>query len=88
MFRRSPLFIHLQQFDQRFASQGSGGFWWLLMAPGIALTVVALAIIAWPELLAYMIAGLLLSAGITLMLWGWRIRKAERRLDRHLRHIE
>jgi len=88
MFRRSPLFIHLQQFDQRFTSQGPGGFWWVLMAPGIALTVVALAIIAWPELLAYMIAGLLLFAGITLMLWGWRIRKAERRLNQHLRPIE
>jgi hypothetical protein len=58
------------------------------MAPGIALTVLALAIIAWPELLAYMIAGLLLFAGITLMLWGWRMRQAERRLDQHLRPIE
>jgi hypothetical protein len=88
MFRRSPLFIHLQQFDQRLTSQGTGALWWLLMAPGIGLTVVALAIIAWPELLAYMIAGLLLFAGMTLMLWGWRIRQAERRLDRHLRPIE
>jgi hypothetical protein len=88
MFRRSPLFIQLQQFDQRLTSQGSGGLWWVLMAPGIGLTVLALAIIAWPELLAYMIAGLLLFAGLTLMLWGWRIRQAERRLGQHLRPIE
>ncbi|HXH13697.1 MAG TPA: hypothetical protein VNP04_28475 [Alphaproteobacteria bacterium] len=88
MFRRSPLFIQLQQFDQRFTSQRPSGFWRMLMAPGIALTVLALAIIAWPELLAYMIAGLLLFAGITLMLWGWRVRQAERRLDQHLRPLE
>jgi hypothetical protein len=58
------------------------------MAPGVGLTILALAIIAWPELLAYMIAGLLLFAGMTLMLWGWRIRQAERRLDGHLRPLE
>jgi hypothetical protein len=38
------------------------------MVPGVGLTVLALAIIVWPELLAYMIAGLLLLAGMTLVL--------------------
>jgi hypothetical protein len=76
------LFIHLRQFDQQLTGQGSGGLGWLLMAPGIVLTAIALAIIAWPELLAYMIAGLLLFAGVTLILWGWRLRQAERRLQR------
>lgn len=88
MFRRSPLFMHLQQYNQRLINQGSRGAWRLLMAPGIGLTVVALAMIVWPELLAYMVAGLLLFAGVTLILWSWQVRKAEQRLDRHLRDIQ
>ena len=88
MFRRSPVFMHFQQYNQQLISQGSRGVWWLLMAPGVGLTIVALAMIVWPELLAYMVAGLLLFAGLTLMLWGWRVRQAEQRLERHRREIQ
>jgi hypothetical protein len=90
MFTRSPLFIRVQQAGQRFTRNGTGGVWWMLMAPGLALTLVALAILLWPELLAYMVASVLLFAGVTLILWSWRLRQAEQRmhqdmatLDRH-----
>jgi hypothetical protein len=48
------------------------------------LTLVALAILVWPELLAYMVASVLLFAGVTLLAWGWRLRRAERRVHRQI----
>ena len=40
---------------------------------------VALAILVWPELLAYLVAGVLLFAGIMLIGWSVALRQAERR---------
>jgi hypothetical protein len=51
---------------------------WLLIGPGIVLTCLALAILLWPELLAYLVAMLLLVAGIGLIGWGWWLWQAER----------
>jgi uncharacterized membrane protein len=74
----------MQRYGQQFPGNATGGAWWLLMAPGIALTLVALAILLWPELLAYMVASVLLFAGVTLMAWGWRIRRAEQRMHQRI----
>jgi uncharacterized membrane protein len=84
MFSRSPLYLRIQRYGQQFSANNTGGAWWLLMAPGLALTLVALAILVWPELLAYMVASVLLFAGVTLLAWGWRLRRAERRMHRHI----
>ncbi len=78
MFTREPVFIRFQQYRQRFST----GAWWMIMAPGLVLTLFALAILVWPELLAYMVASVLLFAGISLSLWGWSMRQAERRQSR------
>jgi hypothetical protein len=88
VFARSPIFLRSQQFDARFTGNGTGGVWWLLMAPGIALTLLALAILVWPELLAYMVASVLLFAGVTLMLWSWRLRRAEQRMHQDVATID
>ncbi|MEZ4623036.1 MAG: hypothetical protein R2867_47095 [Caldilineaceae bacterium] len=48
---------------------------WLVMLPGIFLTIMALAILLWPELLAYMVAGVLLFGGISLISWGWTLHR-------------
>ena len=63
---------------QRHSSLLSGS-WSLLMLPGLFLTLVAVAILLWPELLAYMVAGVLLFAGLSVMGWAWSLRQAERR---------
>lgn len=84
MFTRSPMFIRFQRYGQQFTGNAAGGAWWLLMTPGLALTLVALAILVWPELLAYMVASVLLFAGVTLMLWSWRMRRVERRVHRDM----
>jgi hypothetical protein len=56
-----------------------GGAGLLLLVPGIALILFALAILMWPELLAYLVATMLLFAGVTLTLWGWSAYRAGRR---------
>jgi hypothetical protein len=88
VFTRAPIFLRMQRYGPPFAGNGTGGVWWLLMAPGIALTLVALAILVWPELLAYMVASVLLFAGVTLMLWSWRLRRAEQRMHQEVATID
>ncbi len=76
MFNGSSVFM-------RFGGPGSqvgGGLWWMLMAPGLGLILFALAILVWPELLAYMVASALLMAGIFMVSWAWAIRRAGRQM--------
>jgi hypothetical protein len=80
MFDGSPVFIRFRRYGQRFTQATSGGQgWWLVMAPGLALTLLALAILIWPELLAYLVAAVLLTIGLTLVGWGWQMRQAQQR---------
>lgn len=74
MFTSSQIFTTFQ----RRSPVWSGG-WSLVMAPGLFLTFMALAILIWPELLAYLVAGVLLFVGITLIGWSLALRQAERR---------
>jgi hypothetical protein len=57
----------------------AGAASWLLLMPGLSLIVLALAILVWPELLAYLVAGAILVAGLVLTGWGWGVRRAARR---------
>ena len=45
------------------------------MTPGILLILFGVAILLWPQLLAYLIAAALIFAGVSLTLWAWRIRR-------------
>jgi hypothetical protein len=58
------------------------------MAPGMGFILVALAILLWPELLAYMVASVLLFIGVTLVAWGWRMRRAGQRWHQHTSPID
>jgi hypothetical protein len=78
MFTGSPIFVRFGNYSRRAANGG----WWLVMMPGLLLTLTAMAILIWPELLAYMVASVLLFAGISLSLWGWSLRQAEKRQRR------
>ncbi|MCH9663072.1 MAG: hypothetical protein K0U66_05380 [Gammaproteobacteria bacterium] len=76
----SPIFVQFRSYGQRFANERasqSGG--WLLMAPGLLLTLMALSILLWPHLLAYMIATVMLFGGVSLLVWGWSMRQIGRR---------
>lgn len=78
MFTSSQSFTTFQRQSRRLP-----GGWSLLMLPGLCLTLMALAILIWPELLAYMVAGVLLFAGISVMGWAWSLRQAERRAEQN-----
>ncbi len=66
--------------SMRFQSVGipGAGLGWMLMIPGLFLIVFAVAILVWPQLLAYLVATVLLVAGISLSMWGWRVSRATR----------
>ena len=54
------------------------------MMPGLGLIGVALAMIIWPDLLAYFIASILLCVGVVLTALGWRMRRIEQHARRHM----
>jgi len=78
MFTGFPGFIRFRSYGQRVTSGG----WWLVMGPGLLLTLIALAILIWPELLAYLVAMAMLIAGLSLTIWGWTLRQVEQRRRR------
>lgn len=79
MFTSSPFARYQRHF-------GDGA--WLLIGPGLFLTLMAIAILLWPELLAYMVAGVLLFAGLTLLTWGWTMRQVTRRRAHPSSYVE
>jgi peptidoglycan/LPS O-acetylase OafA/YrhL len=77
MFRGFPIFIRMQEYGQRQTRHGARGMWWLTMAPGLGLICAALAMIIWPDLLAYFVASILLCVGTAFTVLGWRMRHLE-----------
>ncbi len=73
MFNGSPIFVRMRTMGAR-----AGGLGWLAMAPGLFLIAAALTILIWPQLLAYLVALVLLAAGVMLTSWGWAVRRAEK----------
>lgn len=75
MFTQSPFTVRFR--SSRFAPPAGAS--WLWLVPGFSLILLALAIVIWPELLAYLVAGAILTGGIVLTAWGWAMRQATRR---------
>ncbi len=84
MYNGSPFFVRFGNYGRRVSTIANGFGGWLLIAPGLSLILMGLAIWLWPELLAYIVAGLLLMAGTTLSLWGWRISQAQKRMKQQM----
>src|SRR2546422_11674587 len=84
MFRGFPLFIHRQEYGQRQTRHGARGIGWLAIAPGLGLICAALAMIIWPDLLAYFVASILLCVGTAFIVLGWRMRHIEQDARRHM----
>ena len=75
MYTQTPFYVRFR--SSRFAP--SAGVSWLWLVPGVSLILLALAIVLWPELLAYLVAGAIMTAGIVLTAWGWTMRQSTRR---------
>ena len=78
MFTGSPTYVRFRTYATRMPGQ-RGGLGWLVLAPGIGLMLLAVSILIWPQLLAYLVASALLFVGVALTAWGWSIVRAERR---------
>jgi len=87
MFRGFSIFIPTQGYDQPHTRHGTWSRGWGLMAPGFGLICAALAMIIWPELLAYFVASLLLCGGTVLLMVGWRMRQREQPACRHMPRV-
>jgi peptidoglycan/LPS O-acetylase OafA/YrhL len=83
MFRGFSIFIPTQGYSQHHTNHGARSLGWRLMAPGLGLICAALAMVIWPELLAYFVASLLLCGGTVLLMLGWRMRQLEQPARRH-----
>lgn len=88
MYNGSPVFIRFRRYGQRISSIANNQGSWLILAPGMALIFLGLAILIWPELLAYMVAGLFLAIGITLAAWGWRMRRLQQRMQGYSHNVQ
>ena len=86
MFRSFAMFMPAQAYGQRSTRHGARGLGWRLMVPGIGLICAALAMVIWPELLAYLVASLLLCGGTVLFMVGWYTRRLEQRAPAHIQH--
>ncbi len=77
MFTGTP-FVRFSQTQRPMANGMMPAVGWLFIVPGLLLTLMALAILLWPELLAYMVAGAMLFGGLSLITWGWSLRRLHR----------
>ncbi|MBX2998129.1 MAG: hypothetical protein KF893_06415 [Caldilineaceae bacterium] len=86
MYNRDSVFVRFGRYGSRvnrFAGNIGG---WFLVMPGISLLILGLSILIWPELLAYMVAGLMMVAGATLAVWGWRLTVIQKEMKRRMQN--
>ena len=78
MFTGQQTSVRFFRTGQRFSQQAGGFGRWLFIAPGLMLILFGVAILLWPELLAYMVAGLFIAIGFSITGWGWRLSQRQR----------
>ncbi len=78
MFTGQQTSVRFFRTGQRISQQAGGFGRWLFIAPGLILILFGVAILLWPELLAYMVAGLFIAIGFSLTVWGWRLSQRRR----------
>ena len=78
MFTGQQSSVRFFRTGQRFSQQVGGLGRWLFIAPGLILILFGVAILLWPELLAYMVAGLFIAIGFSITGWGWRLSQRRR----------
>ena len=82
----NPFFVRFGRYGNRVNSFASNIGGWFLIAPGISLVLLGLAILVWPVLLAYMIDGMKLVAGGWLAVWGWRISQMQKAVRQRMQN--
>ncbi len=78
MFTGQQSSVRFFRTGQRVSQQAGSLGRWLFIAPGLILILFGVAILLWPELLAYMVAGLFIAIGFSITGWGWRFSQRRR----------
>ena len=74
MFNSSSTFVRFSGTAAQWASRS----WLVALIPGVVFILTAFAIFVWPMLLAYIVAGGLMTIGVLLIGWAWTMRRATR----------
>jgi len=70
--------LHWRPIHRRLAGL-SDGLAWTYLLPGGVLVLLGLLILLVPNLLEVIVAAALIVAGVSLLSFGWRVRRAVRR---------
>lgn len=71
--------IDFRPFD--YITAELSALWWFYLSQGVALVALGVAVIVWPELLAYLAAVFFIAIGVVLLVLGWRVRQVKRRYE-------
>lgn len=80
MFNGSSIFAQFRRQRSRLNGMASGIGGVFFIGPGVAMVLLGIAILLWPKLFAFLVAGLLMAAGGALIVWGWRLNKAQQQI--------
>lgn len=61
--------------------------WWLYLTQGLALILLGILVLIWPELLAVLAAAFFVAIGVVLLTLGWRVRQVKRSYERFKRSL-
>ncbi|HWQ15499.1 MAG TPA: hypothetical protein VNL77_22045 [Roseiflexaceae bacterium] len=61
--------------------------WWFYLSQGLALILLGIAVIVWPDLLAVLAAAFFIAIGVVLITLGWRVRRVKRSYETFKRTI-
>jgi uncharacterized membrane protein HdeD (DUF308 family) len=72
----SVRYVDLRPLDYLTAELSA--LWWFYLSQGLALILLGIAVIIWPQLLAVLAAAFFIAIGAVLIMLGWRIRRVKR----------
>jgi uncharacterized membrane protein HdeD (DUF308 family) len=82
--------MNARYFDLRpldYLTAELSALWWFYLSQGLALVLLGIAVIIWPDLLAVLAAAFFIAIGVVLITLGWRVRRVKRSYETFKRTI-
>jgi uncharacterized membrane protein HdeD (DUF308 family) len=82
--------MNARYFDLRpldYLTAELSALWWFYLSQGLALVLLGIAVIIWPDLLAVLAAAFFIAIGVVLITLGWRVRRVKRGYETFKRTI-
>ncbi len=80
MFNGPDRYFDLRPLDRLIKDLSA--VWWFYLLGGLALILLGIAIVIYPELLAIMIAAVFIALGLVVLARGWQVRQVKSRYER------